>query len=138
MKTCPKCSSVTFDDMDTCYDCMTDYSHPTQSDPSQDTTTVARLRVVLAGYFSYEMLLTKSEGRHLSIGSATDNTIVIPQPQVAPHQLEIFYARGQLWVETADPSNIIDIEGTPITDTRSLTPTTPLKVGDAKITLLDN
>jgi hypothetical protein len=100
--------------------------------------TVARIKVVLANYFSYEMLLTKIDGRSLSVGSAADNAIVIPQPQVAAHQLEIFFARGQLWVETAANNFIPATDGVNISDTRCLTVSTPLEVGDAKITLLQD
>jgi hypothetical protein len=107
------------------------------ADSGSNTSSVARLKVVLAGFFTYEMLLTKTDGRSLSVGSASDNAIVIPQPEVAAHQLEIFYARGQLWVESAEIGQIIDIEGIPLSDTKCLSTNSPLKVGGAQITLLE-
>ncbi len=107
MKTCPHCSSIAFDDMNVCFDCMGSLVEP--GDKANEpvfgmSLSAARLQVTLADFFCYELLLHKLDGRSLSVGSASENAIVIPQEQVALHQLEVFYARGQIWAESVEAS----------------------------------
>ena len=137
MKTCNNCGSRTFDDMETCYDCMNSYSQPVNQLSPEREQTAARLQVVLAGYFSYELLLNKLDGRSLSVGSATENSIVIPQEQVAQRQLEVFYAHGQIWAESVGTSLQAIVGETPLCGTVSVKPGTEITVGDATITVLE-
>jgi UDP-3-O-acyl-N-acetylglucosamine deacetylase len=137
MKTCPSCSSVTFDDMEMCYDCMTPFANTAEEDNTKNAQAAARLQVVLADYFCYELLLQKLEGRSLSIGSAAENAIVIPQEQVASHQLDIFYAQGHLWAEGVDTTSQATVGDIPLCGTVRIQPGTEINVGDAKITFLE-
>ncbi|MDR1089089.1 MAG: hypothetical protein LBL23_07455 [Coriobacteriales bacterium] len=137
MKTCPNCASVTFDDMELCYDCMSPF--PQSPSATQDSLkqAVARLQVALADYFSYELLLNKLEGCSLSVGSAAENAIVIPQEQVAAHQLQVFYAHGHVWAENVDATLSATIDEIPLCGTVCIKPGTQIMVGDAHITVLE-
>jgi hypothetical protein len=113
------------------------------SNPATSATTAtaatgaARLKVALAGHFCYEMLLNKSDGHSLSVGSSSDNAIVIPQAQVADHQLEIFFAQGKVWVENSSPSRLGSTTSVAAVGIHTIGPGAELEVGDARITLLE-
>lgn len=136
MKTCQNCGSVTFDDMEMCYDCISSFALPVKEAPGDIEQAVARLQVVLTGYFSYELLLSKMEGRSLSVGSASENAVVIPQGHVSAHHLEVFYAHGHIWVECVDPSNQATVDEIPLCGTVCVKPGAEITVGDATITVL--
>jgi len=138
MKTCPQCESKTFDDMEMCYDCMSTFAVPLKEDGAASHQAAARLQVVLAGYFNYEMLLNKMDGRALSVGSAEENAVVLPLKQVAAHQLELFYAHGQIWVESVDTSLLTTVGEVPLDGTVCINPGTEIAVGDATIILLED
>ena len=137
MKTCGNCGSVTFDDMEMCFDCMSSYVEPLTDNDLESAQTAARLQVALADYFSYELLLQKLEGCSLSVGSDSENAIVIPQEQVATHLLELFYAHGQIWAESTDTSAQATIDEIPLCGTVRIQPGTEINIGDATITLLE-
>lgn len=138
MKTCEFCLSTTFDDMEMCYDCLSSFAEPLPDEASELEQSVARLRIVLAGYFSYEMLLSKLEGRSLSVGSSSENAIVIPQEQVAAHQLQVFYAHGHIWVESVDSALHTTIGEEQLLGTVCVGKGSEIKVGDALITVLED
>ena len=137
MKTCPNCDSVTFDDMEMCFDCMSSLTETIDEQETFDAPIAVRLQVALADYFCYELILHKLEGRSLSVGSASENAIVIPQDQVALHQLEVFYARGHIWAESVDTSGQATVGEIPLYGTVRIQPGTEINVGDATITLLE-
>ena len=137
MKQCTGCGSAAFDDMEMCYDCMTSFAQEIDSNKENLVLSVARLQVALAGYFSYELLLSKLEGKSLSVGSAAQNAIVIPQEQVAAHQLEVFYAQGRIWAESTDTSFETVVGETPLYGTVCIKPGIDISVGSATITILE-
>ncbi|MDR1358659.1 MAG: hypothetical protein LBJ48_04830 [Coriobacteriales bacterium] len=137
MKTCPNCASATFDDMELCYDCMSAFEPPSSAAQNNLEQAVARLQVALAGYFSYEMLLHKLEGCSLSVGSAAENAIVIPQEQVSARQLQVFYAHGHVWAESVDAASSATIDEIPLCGTVCIKSGTQIMVGDAHITVLE-
>ncbi|MCL2807719.1 MAG: hypothetical protein FWD27_06135 [Coriobacteriia bacterium] len=137
MKSCQNCDSVTFDDMEMCYDCMSSFAEPLDEDKLESPITAARLQIAMAGYFNYELLLQKLEGCSLSVGSATENAIVIPQEQVATRLMEVFYAHGQIWAESTDTSALATIDTIPLCGTVRIQPGTEIIIGDATITLLE-
>ncbi len=138
MKTCHTCGSVTFDDMEMCYDCMSTFAELIDESSSCHEQSVARLQVALAGYFSYELLLNKLEGRSVSVGSASENAIVIPQDQVAAHQLDVFYAHGHIWAESTDMSQQTTVDEIPLCGTVCVKPGAEITIGDAIITVLED
>ncbi|MDR3136878.1 MAG: hypothetical protein LBU07_05665 [Coriobacteriales bacterium] len=141
MKACPNCSSVTFDDMDICYDCMNPFVEPIRHDLSNtaaaDHLGSIRFQVVVAEQFAYEMILIKADGHALSVGSAANNEIVIPQERVGEHHLHIFFAHGRVWVESTDACRAASIDGQPISGTLCVNNGSQLQVGDACITLME-
>lgn len=142
MKTCNKCSSVTFDDMEMCFDCMSSFVEPICNDQIGFEQTVAKLQVVLAGCFSYELLLNKLDGSSLSVGSASENAIVIPQEQVAARQLEVFYAHGHIWAENIEllaerEGMQATVDSIPLCGTVCIKPGVQISIGDALITVLE-
>lgn len=136
MKKCETCGSTTFDDMEMCFDCMSSFVQPV--DELSHEQAVARLRVAVAGYFSYELLLTKVEGRSLSVGSDKENAIVVPQEEVAARQLEVFYAHDHIWVESVDSSFGTIVGELPLCGTVCVEPGTEITLGDAVITVLQD
>ncbi|MDR2108558.1 MAG: hypothetical protein LBP28_03745 [Coriobacteriales bacterium] len=139
MKTCPNCGSVTFDDMETCYDCHYCYASTLGDLPGLDgeALRMARLKVVLQGLSVYETLLRKQEGATLRVGCATGNAIVVPEPEVAEHQCSIFFSQGQLWVEAVEKDAITVIGTTPLSGPQAVIPGDSLHVGSATITVLE-
>lgn len=137
MKICENCGSVTFDDMEMCFDCMSSFTEPVVENELTEAQTAARLQVVLADLFCYEMLLQKLEGCSLSIGSGSENAIVIPQEQVATHSLEVYYAHGHVWVESTDTSAQATVDEIPLYGTVLIQPGTQINIGEATITLLE-
>ena len=138
MKTCENCASVTFDDMEMCHDCMNTFVQPVDTGEEECKQAVVRLRVVLAGYFNYELLLNKLDGHSLSVGSSSENAIVIPQEQVAARQLEVFYAHGHIWAESVDSSLPAVIGEVPLCGAVCITSGVEITVGDAIITVLED
>lgn len=136
MKTCKNCNSVTFDDMESCFDCMSSFVEPVEGAQDEYAQAVARIQVVLAGYFSYELLLQKLEGRSLSVGSANENAIVIPQEIVAERQLEVFYAHGRIWAENIASTAPVSVDESPINGIVCIEPGSTIQVGDANLILL--
>lgn len=137
MKTCKNCGSVAFDDMEMCFDCMSSFTEPVIDLAEAQENAVARLEVALTGYFKYELLLNKLEGCSLSVGSASENAIVIPQGQVSKHLLDVFYARGHIWVESADPSLQVTVDECALYGTVCVEPGAKISAGEAKITILE-
>jgi len=137
MKTCSNCGSVTFDDMEMCFDCMSFFEKPQYESENDNTETAVRLQVVLADYFNYELLLQKLEGSSLSVGSASENAIVIPQEHLATHLMEVFYAHGQIWAESTCASSQAIVDEIPLCGTVRIQPGTEISIGDATITLLE-
>lgn len=136
MKICNTCGSTTFDDMEMCFDCMSSFVEHSSLNEDCDQSA-ARLKVVLANFFSYELLLQKLEGRSLSVGSGESNAIVIPRNEVAEHQLEVFYAHGQVWVEAIDTSCEVYVSTHPLVGKTSIEPGGEIILGDASITVLE-
>ena len=137
MKTCDNCGSVTFDDMEMCFDCMSSFSDLLDKNEIEEAQTAARLQVVLAGFFCYEMLLQKLDGCSLSIGSAPENAIVLPLEQVATHLLEVFFAHGHVWAESSDSSAQATVDEIPLFGTVLIQPGTQINIGEATITLVE-
>ena len=137
MKTCSTCGSVTFDDMEMCFDCMSSFAVPIESEDLANLHTAVRLQVTLADYFCYELLLQKLEGRSLSVGSAAENAIIIPQEQVASRQLEVFYAHGHIWAESVDAAAQTTVGHIPLCGTVRLQPGIEISVGSATIKVLE-
>lgn len=136
MKKCETCGSMTFDDMEMCFDCMSLFVQPV--DEPNHEQAVARLHVALADYFSYELLLTKLEGRSLSVGSDKENAIVVPREDVAARQLEVFYAHEHIWVESVDSSFGTIVGELPLCGTVCVEPGTEITLGDTIITVLED
>ena len=137
MKTCTNCGSGAFDDMEMCYDCMSSFVEPLSGNEADVGQTAARLQVALAGYFCYELLLQKLEGRSLSVGSSSENAIVIPQEEVATHLMQVFYAHGHIWAESTGTAMQATVDEIPLCGTVRIQPGTEISIGDAKITVLD-
>ena len=137
MKTCENCGSMAFDDMEMCFDCMGSFAEPLAESGLSSEQTAARLQVALAGYFCYELLLQKLEGRSLSVGSAAENAIVLPLEQVATHLLEVFYAHGHIWAESTGATPQVIVDEIPLCGTVRIQPGTKINVGEATITLLE-
>ena len=72
----------------------------------------------------------------LSVGSASENAIVIPQPEVSGHQLDIFFSQGLLWVENKNGNSCTQLNGVPLHGTRSVQPGTCITVGSASLNLM--
>ena len=138
MKTCKQCGSVAFDDMEMCFECMSYFADTIDDVSSNDEYAVARLQVVLAGLFSYELYLNKLEGRSLSIGSASENAIVIPSEQVAPRHLEVYYTHGDIWVESMDVSYAAQVDELPLSGPVCVKPGMGIVLGEARITVLED
>ncbi|MDR0500964.1 MAG: FHA domain-containing protein [Coriobacteriales bacterium] len=138
MKDCPRCGSGVFDDMDTCFDC--DYNFVSRGiQPlitSHEDSQIVRLKVTLAGKCAYETMLRKQDGAVASVGYAKDNTIVIPEQEVARHQCSIFYSQGQLWAEGLEDGVGASIDGMPLCKVRPLNLGDTIMIGSAKITLM--
>ncbi|MDR3307511.1 MAG: hypothetical protein LBS58_01250 [Coriobacteriales bacterium] len=137
MKACPNCNSTTFDDMEVCYGCLHHFDRPPKPLPVDGPggLALARFKVALANLFVYEAVLRKTEGALLTVGCARNNSIVVPQGEVARHQLDIFFSQGQIWAERKGVPEA-GIDGIPFTGTRSIKSGAQLNVGDATITLV--
>lgn len=137
MKTCQNCGSTTFDDMEMCFDCMSSFVEHVGERTDELEASVARLQVSAADMFCYELLLHKLEGRSLSIGSASENALVIPQKEASAHRLDVFYAHGQIWVENTDTLSEVMVSEMPLHGKTSVTPGSEIKLGDTLITVLE-
>ena len=137
LKTCNNCGSLSFEDMEQCFDCMSYFAEPLPSYQTSSPETAVRLQVVLANYFNYGMLLQKLDGCSLSVGSSSENAIVIPRHEVANHTLEVFYAHGQIWAESTGSSSQATVDEIPLCGTVRIMPGTRIAVGEATITLLE-
>ena len=137
MKICDNCGSASFEDMQQCFDCMGSLAQPPTGCQIGNQETAARLQVALADYFNYELLLQKLDGCSLSVGSASENAIVIPQQQVANHLMQVYYAHGQIWAESTCQTMQATIDETPLCGTVRLQTGTKIGVGEAVITLLE-
>jgi hypothetical protein len=62
MKTCECCGAVTFDDMDTCYGCLSSFAREPKYAPVDRSYkwAEARLQLTMAGLFSYGALLREN------------------------------------------------------------------------------
>jgi pSer/pThr/pTyr-binding forkhead associated (FHA) protein len=138
MKSCPYCKSSTFDDMEVCYDCLHPYGSTLDTLPATAATgsDVARLRVALIGLFSYEVCLRKSEGSLLTVGCSSENNIVVPQPAVLEHHLDIFFSHGRVWAEDKGSNLGSSINGIPFHGTRTVSLGSQVTIADTEITLL--
>ncbi|MDR1422207.1 MAG: FHA domain-containing protein [Coriobacteriales bacterium] len=153
MKTCMHCGATAFDDMDTCFECLTPFpgSEPysvfldegeflEEIEEPIDLPPVilppVRLRVEFPGQFLYDAYLVREEGARLRIGCAADNNVIIPQTEVGRHQLTLCYAQGQLWLEDHDSTFPALIDGIPLSGTRKVGEGNAIAVGDALLTLL--
>jgi len=138
MKECPHCIARMFDDQDFCFECM----RPAIIEPEEVTASyvfekqVICIEVVMGDTFSYETHLRMIEGAILSVGSACENAIVIPQPEVSKHQLDIFFSQGHLWVEDKGVLSCAQINGVPLNGTKSLQPGSCITVGSASLNLM--
>ena len=137
MKTCNTCGSKAFDDMEMCYDCMSFFTETLSPSEADNQQTAARLQVALAGYFCYELLLQKLEGRSLSVGSSSENAIVIPKEEVATHLMQVFYAHGHIWAESTSTTMQASVDEIPLCGTVRIQPGTEITIGDARITVLE-
>jgi hypothetical protein len=140
MKTCPNCNNITFDDMDTCYDCHYSFASTLENLPGIDADAgqVARLKVVLNELCAYETLMRKQEGATINIGCATDNAIVVPETAVCDYQCAIFYSQGQLWAEPINSKNgtATVIGASTLAGHQPIIPGDSLRIGSATITVL--
>ncbi|MCL2529981.1 MAG: hypothetical protein FWE41_06580 [Coriobacteriia bacterium] len=137
MKTCNNCGSLSFEDMEQCFDCMSFFAEPLEQGQQGNQDSTARLQVFLAGYFNYELLLRKLDGCSLSVGASSENAIVIPEQQLANHLLEVFYAHGQIWAESTSSTSQATVDKIPLCGTVRIQPGTKIAVGEATITLLE-
>jgi pSer/pThr/pTyr-binding forkhead associated (FHA) protein len=84
----------------------------------------------------YEAYLRKIEGALLSVGRAAHNTIIMPDPGIAEHQLDIFYSQGLLWVEDKGDDQVVLLDGSPVSGTRSMRPGACIELGPAQLSLV--
>jgi len=143
MKECPHCAVFLFDDQHYCFECMSSLHDP-GSDAYANEAAQAQMiciGVAFGDSFSYETHMRRTEGAILSVGSASENAIVIPQPEILEHQFDIFFSQGHLWIE--DKSTATDkasashpqLNGVPLNGTRSVQPGTCITVGNARLSL---
>ncbi|MCL1891424.1 MAG: hypothetical protein FWG00_05375 [Coriobacteriia bacterium] len=141
IKSCPNCKANLFADLDFCYECMQPTvvalgALPLLSSSSTTDERVICIKVAVEDDFSYEARLQREEGALLSVGSAQDNAIVIPQPQVSAHQLDIFFSQGYLWAEEKGATSLVQLDGVPLDGMRSLQPGACLELCGARLNLV--
>jgi len=116
---------------------MSSFAETLSTDDHKSHQIAARLHIAMADYFSYELLLQKLEGCSLSVGSASENAIVIPHEEVATRLMQVFYAHGHIWAESTDASALATINEIPLCGTVRMQPGTEITIRDATITLME-
>ena len=135
MKECPHCDALLFDDQQFCYECAQEIKE-TPNDSAMPSNQIICIEVAMEDNFSYETHLKKMEGAVLKVGSACTNAIVIPQPEVLEHQLDLFFSQGYLWVEGHGTTSCVQLNGTPLSGTHSVQPGACITVGKARLNLV--
>ena len=138
MKDCPRCDARLFDDQVFCYECMMPVldvleALPAPDDPSE---TMVCIEVAVGESFCYETRFRKEEGVSISVGSARENAIVIPFPEMCAHQLDIFFSQGHLWAEEKETRPLFQLNGVPFNGTRNLRPGAVLEACNARLTVV--
>ena len=136
MKDCPHCVAQLFDDQDFCYECSQPLYEAPESISPGNNELMACIEVTVGDSFTYEARLRKTEGASLSVGSACENAIVIPQPEVQSHELDIFYSQGYLWVEERGTGSCTLLNGTPLRGTRNIQPGARITMGNTCLSLV--
>jgi hypothetical protein len=150
IKTCPYCASTAFEDMAVCYGCLQPFVPADDEvellieEPSEaalrreDTPPAIRFHVTVADIFGYDIYLNRTEGARLTIGCARDNNIVLPHTASRRHVLSLCYVQGLVWAEDKGSTQQALLEDVPLAGTRHMKQGMTLKVGEAKIELIED
>ena len=138
MKECPHCTARMFDDQDFCFECMqsTICSQDGIAACSTNEGQMICFEVLVGNNLKYETRLRKIEGALLRVGSACENTIVIPELGISEHQLDIFFSQGLLWAEDKGSISCVELNGMPLESPRSMQLGACLSVGTARLNLI--
>jgi len=102
-------------------------------EPAHPREQMVCIEVVVGDRFSYEAHFRREEGAFFSVGSARENTIVIPQPEMPDRQLDIFFSRGRLWAEEIGPARLVQLNGIPLEGTRCIQPGACIELCGARL-----
>ncbi len=85
---------------------------------------------------SRDVYLQKAENQELTIGTADDNNVVLPNTTNNKLSLRIFYSHKKIWAEDISSSQQTLINGVFLTGVRSLSRGTAIKIGETTIELV--